>query len=272
MTSARKLSDAYIQGLTGISTIDVGGISFGVTNLDNAVDWLIEGAAGSNQAVPVRLANAYCVALTTSDAKYHRLMTEHGINFPDGMPVAMLLRLFAKKNGHSSTQVGRVRGPSFFEAVVDRGRAEGLRHFFLGTTPDTLDKLTKQLSVQYPGTIVAGTYSPPFAPLDDAYVQKCTDQVNAADADIVWIGIGTPKQDFLATRLVKSTGKYCVGVGAAFDFSAKTAKEAPKWIQDSGFEWLYRLAAEPKRLWKRYVFGNLKFTGAVILNNIVRGR
>jgi N-acetylglucosaminyldiphosphoundecaprenol N-acetyl-beta-D-mannosaminyltransferase len=252
------------------SFIAVGGVPFRALDLHEAVDWLARRVLDKRVGLSVRLANAYCIALTNSHKEYRRLMTEHGVNFPDGMPVALVMRGISKSRGLPRGQVGRVRGPSFFEESLDRGREHHFRHFFLGTTPETLSRLQSTIELKFPGVRSAGTYAPPFAPLNESFVTTCVDRINNSDADIVWVGLGTPKQDFLTTELARLTGKHCVGVGAAFDFSAGTVREAPKWIQNSGFEWLYRLLAEPKRLWKRYLVGNFEFAWLVVRKNLLQ--
>lgn len=252
-----------------LQTIDVGGVPFCVSNLDHAVDWLLGRVLDKREGISIRLANSYCVALTNSDERYMRLMTRHGVNFPDGMPVALVMRMVSKRYGLLRSDAGRVRGPSFFVQTLDQGRREGVRHFFLGTTPETLARLQANVEIRYPGITITGSYAPPFAPVTEAFVSDCAARVNASNADIVWVGLGTPKQDFLTLELAKLTSRHCVGVGAAFDFAAGTAREAPKWIQDSGLEWLYRFILEPRRLWKRYLVGNFQFSSMVIKKNLL---
>ncbi|MGN7253304.1 WecB/TagA/CpsF family glycosyltransferase [Arthrobacter sp. SAFR-014] len=249
--------------------IAVGGVPFRALDLHGAVDWLARRVLDKRVGLSVRLANAYCIALTNSHEEYRRLMTEHGVNFPDGMPVALVMRGISRSQGLPTGRVGRVRGPSFFEQSLDRGREHHFSHFFLGTTPETLARLQANVELKFPGVSSAGTYAPPFAPLSDSFISDCADRINNSGADIVWVGLGTPKQDFLTTELARLTGRHCVGVGAAFDFTAGTAREAPKWIQNSGFEWLYRLATEPKRLWKRYLVGNFEFASVVVRKNFL---
>lgn len=245
-------------------SVNVGGIPFAVSNLDHAVRWLVTTAESGSEGVSVRLANSYCIALAGEDERYRRLLTEGGVNFPDGAPVAAVMRSMPRRFG--SAKAGRVRGPSFFEEALDQSRKSGLKHFFLGATPETLEKLEGAVLNRYPGLQIAGTHSPPFAPMSDKFVTECADAISVASPDLVWVGIGTPKQDFLTNDLAARTGKVCIGVGAAFDFSAGTVAEAPVWVQNSGFEWLYRFATEPKRLWRRYLVGNLQFIALVIKN------
>lgn len=254
------------------NVIAVGGVPFRASTLDTAVHWLLGRVREQQDGISIRLANSYCVALTSSRQDYRELLTQQGVNFADGAPVALVMRMDWRKRGLPKDAVGRVRGPSFFELALDQGRSHNFSHFFLGTTPETLALLAESALAKYPGIRLAGSYSPPFEPVDQAFVSNCVSVVNASNADIIWVGLGTPKQDFLTTELARATGKHCVGVGAAFDFSAGTVREAPKWIQDGGIEWLYRLAREPKRLWKRYLVGNFVFVLLVLRKNLFRNQ
>lgn len=218
-----------------------------------------EAARSDGRGIAIRLANAYCVSLAADRLDYKALMAESGVNFPDGAPVANLMNRLGSDDGRSCGNAKRVRGPSYFEATLRHGRKVGLRHFFLGATPETLDRLCVQMQLKFPGLVISGTYAPPFAPVDPAGVMAMVDRILPTSSDIVWVGMGTPKQDFVAVELAKALSCPVAGVGAAFNFAAGTAKEAPIWIQRSGFEWLFRLATEPKRLWRRYIYGNSKF-------------
>ena len=241
----------------------VGGIPFQVTDLKRASQWLIHDASPRHLAVNIRLANAYNVALAADDDSYRNVLVEQGINFPDGKPVVWFMNRRVPSNGRAR----RVRGPSLFQAAMSEGVAAETRHFLLGSTPETLSSLVRVLTERFAGVVIAGSYSPPFAPLDDAYLDDCTRRIADARADIVWVALGTPKQDVLGTALAPRVGLPTVNVGAAFDFMAGTVREAPPWVQESGFEWFYRMMTEPRRLWRRYIFGNAKFLRAALRNS-----
>lgn len=249
-----------------LKRVNVGVIPFEVTDLATASADLVE-AARTRNPLTFRLSNAYCVASASSDPSYAALFSGTGRTYPDGMPVVWAMRSFAKH-----ARPGRVRGPSLFMDVLDRGRTQNIKHFFLGTTDETLKLLEVEVHRRYPDVKVAGSYAPPFAPLNLEFFETCTDKVTAAGADIIWIAMGSPKQDFAAARLADSARLPCVGIGAAFDFLAGTAREAPRWMQNSGTEWMFRLATEPKRLWRRYFFGNLTFLRIVFKQHTSRLR
>ena len=242
----------------------VGGVPFEVTNLNTAItDVIALAKSDATVGTSVRLSNAYCVALASADDAYRAVLAGHGLTFPDGAPVSWFIRIKTRE----LRRARRVRGPSLFVGTLDRGRSSGLRHFMLGGTEDTITKMVDEASKCYPGVQIVGTYAPPFGPLDTAFYEECRARLIRAQPDIVWIGLGTPKQDFATSELARQLPGVFVGVGAAFDFIAGSVKEAPKWIQNSGMEWAYRLCSEPSRLWRRYLFGNARFIWVVLRGN-----
>lgn len=245
-----------LEHSNGFAISSVGGIPFAITDLPTATEWL-QASALRGDAVSVRLSNAYCVALSDTDPKYKEVLLGSGVNFPDGAPVVWFMRRH-RKSAHPGT-AQRVRGPSMFITNLNASQTSGTSNFFLGTTTEALALLVKRIKDDFPSTKIAGTYAPPFAPISEAFLDACAKQIIESRAGIVWVGLGTPKQDFVSSELARRTGRPCVGVGAAFDFAAGTVAEAPKWVQDSGFEWAFRLLSEPRRLWRRYLFGNVRF-------------
>ncbi|RYH69825.1 MAG: glycosyltransferase [Alcaligenaceae bacterium] len=233
------------------SYVRVGKIPFQVATLISARDAVVEFAI-KQKAIPVRLSNAYCVALAANDPDYAALTNGPGVTFPDGTPVVWFMRA---RNRKAQT----VRGPSLFCAVMEAGSTNGIRHFLLGTKDTTLSSLVSALEARFPAVSIAGVHAPSFGPLNEVFYEEAVKSIRIANPDIVWIALGTPKQDFAAAELAKRTGVPCVAVGAAFDFVSGVTKEAPEWVQGSGFEWLFRLASEPRRLWRRYLFGNVRF-------------
>ena len=244
--------------------VKVSGVPFQATDRNAATDWLIDLVTSqADQAVAVRLANAYCVSLAQTDAAYARIISEDGVTFPDGAPVGVAMRLLARREGRRP-MASTVRGPSFFRDVLDKGRPSGVRHFFVGASKDTLAMLIDVVEKEYPGVDVVGSYSPPFAALDEKYIENIVTEVGFSEPSIVWLGLGTPKQDFAASMLASRLRCPVVGVGAAFDFVAGNVQEAPSWLHGTGLEWVYRFAKEPKRLWRRYLFGNAIFVESVV--------
>lgn len=207
----------------------------------------------------VHLANAYTVALADKDRSYREVLLGDAINFPDGKHIATISRLRRDR-----PLIRQVRGPQLFLDVFDQGRASGIRHFLLGSTEEVLGLLEKRLNELYPGIEIVGTYSPPFRALSEEEFADQDRMISESGAEIVWVGLGTPKQDVECKRMAASIPVTAVAVGAAFDFTAGTLETAPAWMRKAGIEWLHRLSSEPKRLWKRYLFGNTRFLYSAI--------
>lgn len=176
------------------------------------------------------------------------------LNFPDGAPVAWLMRRLG------AGRARRVAGPDLMPLVIEAGQEAGIRHFLFGSTPDVLARLERRLVERFPEAIIAGSISPPFRDLSDDENARVAEQIVAARADIVWVGLGLPKQDeWLNRSAALFAPAVGLGVGAAFDFLAGTKPRAPVWVQDAGLEWLHRLASEPRRLARRYATTNTEF-------------
>ncbi|PWJ25115.1 N-acetylglucosaminyldiphosphoundecaprenol N-acetyl-beta-D-mannosaminyltransferase [Branchiibius hedensis] len=237
----------------------VGGVDFTVATLDTAVDQLLRDAVDEHRTRgwSVRLANAYSVVVADEDSSYAQVLNGVGSTYADGAPIEWIMK---RRN---VTGAGRVRGPSLFKECLRRGQTQGVRHFFLGTTEETLAALVAQVSHEFPAAKIAGQWAPPFGPVDAAFVSAAQERIGDTDPHIIWVALGTPKQDFAAAQLAAATGALCVGVGAAFDFVAQTKAEAPEWMQRAGVEWLFRLASEPRRLAHRYLVGNAQFVRIV---------
>ena len=166
---------------------------------------------------------------------------------PDGMSIVWLLRL----HGHKG--VSRVYGPDLLHAVCERSIATGWRHFFVGGVEGVADGLVLRLKEKYPGLAVAGTLSPPFRKLAPAEDDEMVTAINAGQPDIVWVGLGSPKQErWMAGHAGRISAPAMIGIGAAFDFLSRRKAQAPRWMQRSGLEWLFRWAHEPRRLSPRY--------------------
>lgn len=242
------------------ATHELGGID--VTPLDKeAAARLIVAAAASRQAPRhVHLVNAYTLALADRDTGYRdQLRAADGWCFADGRPLGWASGLLRQR-----PPIRQVRGTDLFLAVVDQGRTAGLTHYLLGSTPVTLAALERELARRYPGVLIVGRESPPFRPLSEPEQTEQCDRIARSGAAIVWVALGTPAQDKEGTRIARDVPGVTVAVGAAFDFVAGTVPQAPRWMQVSGLEWAYRLAREPRRLWRRYLFGNAGFVAAVV--------
>jgi len=236
------------------TTGTLNGISVERTSVDEAVAAFVQGVVSGAPAQAHRLLNSYSFALSDTDRAYQALLAQSGVNLPDGKPlVAALNRL--DRYGQS---FGQVRGSSFFVRCLDEGRAQGVRHVFLGGSIELLESLKEAVDRRFPGTQIVGMISPPFRPLTDSERADQDSEIKASGAQVVWVGLGTPKQDFEAQRICDSLGVTTIAVGAAFDFVAGTKPEAPEWMRRLTLEWAFRLMSEPRRLWRRYLFGNTR--------------
>lgn len=167
---------------------------------------------------------------------------------PDGVPLVWSAKLL----GHSNIE--RVCGPDLLPATCARGLEKGWRHYFYGGAPGMADALADRLRARFPGIAIAGTRCPPFRSLTKTEDQEDCDAILTAEPHFVWVGLGTPKQElWMKSHKVRLPGIILLGVGAAFDIHAGQAKRAPVWMQRSGLEWFFRLASEPRRLWRRYL-------------------
>ncbi|MBN1668949.1 MAG: WecB/TagA/CpsF family glycosyltransferase [Anaerolineales bacterium] len=230
-----------------ISRADLLGVQISAINMQQALatidEWL-----RFRQPNYICVTSAHGVIEAQEQPELRHILNQSGLSTPDGMSIVWLLKLMGHRN------VGRVYGPDLMLAVCEQSIEKGYRHYLFGGAEGVADKLAAALQTRFPGLQIAGTYCPPFhipSPEED---QMMVDLINQSGADIVWVGISTPKQErWMASHLGQLEAPVMVGVGAAFDFLSGVKRQAPRWIQRSGLEWLFRLANEPRRLWPRYI-------------------
>lgn len=245
----------------------VGALDFEVTTLDRAVERTIDDAL-SRRSDHVHLANAWSIALADDDNELRQVFGD-GRNYPDGKPVVWAMRWL--RGNDAPTRPDRVYGPTFFERALEAGIPRHVRHYFLGSTPETLEKLQSNVRARLQGIEIAGTSSPPFKDLTPDDLAYELSKIEASEPHIVWVGLGTPKQDKVAAYLAPRYPSIFACVGAAFDFSAGNLRDVPYWIQNAGFAWLYRFVQEPRRLWRRYTYGNATFL-RIVLSQLIKQR
>jgi N-acetylglucosaminyldiphosphoundecaprenol N-acetyl-beta-D-mannosaminyltransferase len=166
---------------------------------------------------------------------------------PDGVPLVWTAKLLGCRD------IARVCGPDLLPAAAEHGIKLGWRHYFYGGTPEVVERLEQRLKSKFHKMNVVGRYSPPFRPATAYEDEQACERIRASGADLVWIGLGSPKQEFwMAENAHRCGGAVLVGIGAAFDLHAGTVTRAPEWMRESGLEWAYRLIKEPRRLWRRY--------------------
>lgn len=192
-----------------------------------------------------------------------RAVNGAGLATPDGMPLVWLSRWWG------GCEVTRVYGPDLMLALCRYSVGRGYRHYFYGGAAGVPQLLAEKLQSRFPGLKVAGGYSPPFRPLSEQENAEIIAQINEANPDIVWVGLGTPKQDlWMAAHRDQLTAPVLIGVGAAFDFHTGRIPQAPHWMQNAGLEWLFRLWQEPRRLWYRYLVYNPLFITLVVAQQL----
>jgi N-acetylglucosaminyldiphosphoundecaprenol N-acetyl-beta-D-mannosaminyltransferase len=240
------------------------GVSLRATTPTAAARLIVDLGLATDQratGIDVHLCNAYTLALADRDDDYRAMLNNAGLNLPDGAPVAWASSVLHR--GASAT-LQRVRGPSLFTDVFALGQDVGLKHYLLGSTPHTLELLIATLQRDYPRALIVGSDSPPFRALTPDEANAQGDRIAASGAHIVWVGLGTPKQDWACADLASQHPQVFVAIGAAFDFAAGTVATAPPWMQEHGLEWAHRLASEPRRLWRRYLIDSPRFVKAAI--------
>ena len=226
--------------------------------LKSAVDALLslpDPAVGRS----VHLCNAFTLSLARADPEMRRRLRESDLNLPDGMPLIWIGRRLGL--GHLE---GRVYGPDLMLATMDRGRELGIRHLLYGSTNEVLTKLEAELRRRFPGVDIVGRDAPPFRELNAEEELVLEQRLADLRPDVVWVGLGTPKQDAFVHNFRHRAPTAFVAVGAAFDFISGAKRQAPLWMQDHGLEWAYRLAHEPRRLGSRYLVHNARFVAGVL--------
>jgi N-acetylglucosaminyldiphosphoundecaprenol N-acetyl-beta-D-mannosaminyltransferase len=235
------------------------GVRVSAVNLGDAVARVLDAvASGVRGWICVR--DAHGLVRCQNDAELRRAHNEAFLVTPDGMPLVWALRL----SGRSAA--GRVYGPDLMGALFEAGQARGLRHFLYGATPEVLDRLESRLLARCPQARIVGRHAPPFRPLTPDEEGVIALMIDGVGTDVVWVGLSTPKQELWMARMRdRLAAPMLIGVGAAFDFHAGLKPQAPRWLQRSGFEWLFRLCTEPRRLWRRYAETIPAFIGLAAL-------
>ena len=221
--------------------------------LDVCAGWARERKAAA-AAHYICVVSVHGIMLAHGDAEFAKILNEADVATPDGMPVVWALRSF----GAQMQQ--RVYGPTLMLELCARAAVSGLRIFLYGGDEITLPLLAARLRQQFPALLIAGSYSPPFRPLTSAEEEHVIKLIRDSDADIVFVGIGTPKQEvWMYQHRACFPGVTLIGVGAGFDFHAGRTRQAPGWMQRAGLEWFFRLMMQPARLWRRYLLITPRF-------------
>lgn len=244
--------------MSDLPRVNVLGIGISAITMRQALDqvaaWIKRGAREY-----VCVCNVHTIMECQHNDTVRSAVNRAGLATPDGMPLVWLSRR------KSRTKVSRVYGPDLMLALCELSIARGYSHYFYGGAQGVPERLAERLRQRFPGLRVAGTYSPPFRALTAEEDAHLVTQLNQAAPDIIWVGLGTPKQDlWLAAHRNQLNAPVLIAVGAAFDFHAGRVSQAPRWMQGAGLEWLFRLIQEPRRLWYRYLVYNPLFVMLVL--------
>lgn len=249
----KKINKFYILNV-GISAIDM-----------NDARSLIENAIMKRQKEYI----CVCPVSTIMECKRDKMVLESvnsaSLAAPDGMPSVWIGRMLGYKN------IKRVYGPELMQEICDVSEKNGYKIFFYGSSANILNKLKEKLNKKYPALVISGAYSPPFRQLTKEEDDKIVEEINNKHPDIIWVGLGSPKQDlWMYQHRDRINAPLMIGVGAAFDFLSGVKPQAPRWIRNNGFEWLFRLITEPNRLWRRYLIDNPLFIYYIVVESYAK--
>lgn len=229
------------------------------------MSWLVEYLQNNVEKLSgnyLCVANVHTTVTAFQNEEYRRVQNGGIMAIPDGGPLSSL----GRKRGYSDME--RTTGPALMEEIFELSEKKNYRHYFYGSTPQTLEKLEGELKRRYPAMQVVGMYSPPFRELTLEEDTQIIETINGTKPDFVWVGLGAPKQEVWMAKHQGLIHGLMLGVGAGFDYHAGNIRRAPQWMQKMNLEWLYRLLQDPERLFKRYWYTNTRF----IWHAVIRGK
>lgn len=252
-----RAEEAFDSGLYTIDlrmrqTCDVMGVHIAVTNMGRTIA-MIEDQLEEWRGKYICVANVHTTVTSYDDRSYRKIQNNAVMALPDGGPLSD----FSRKQGY--TEARRVTGPDLMKEILAISAEKSWRHYFYGSTPETLERLKEKIEERYPGVQIAGMMSPPFREMTPEEDAEAVAEINAASPDFVWVGLGAPKQERWMAAHEDAVQALMIGVGAAFDYEAGNIRRAPMWMQKHNLEWLYRLIQDPKRLFKRYLNTNVRY-------------
>jgi len=229
------------------------GVRVGAVQIPEVIAIVEEWIANHGQAQYIAVAGMHGMTEAQADPEFKVILNHAGLVVPDGMPLVWLARY------HGIKLKRRVYGPELMLSFCEATAKKGYRHFFYGGVDGVAPLLADKLQNRFPGLVVAGTYTPPFRPLSKEEELEVATLIAQTRPDILWVGLSTPKQEKWMYHHRHLPVAVMVGVGAAYDFNTGRIKQAPKWMQEHGLEWCFRLLVEPRRLWRRYLLQGPKF-------------
>lgn len=234
------------------STVAVLGTRIDGTSYEAATEQVVDWAATRDSRY-VCVANVHMVMVAFDNPPYRALINRADLVTPDGIPLVWMLRALGMKDQQ------RVYGPTLTLHICEAAAGMSIPIGFYGGRPAVLDAMIQRLAARFPGLVVAYAYSPPFRPPTAGEDKAAIDAINRSGARILFVGLGCPKQEIWMAERQGKIEAVMLGVGAAFDIHAGVVRQAPPWLQRMGFEWLFRLVMEPRRLWRRYLKHNPRF-------------
>ncbi len=235
-----------------VKKCEILGVDVCVTNMQETLKRIFENL-DNIKGKYICVSNVHTIMISHDDVHYRDIQNSSFMVLPDGKPLSIISKL----KGYKEAQ--RVTGPDLMAEIFNHTGKNNFKHYFYGSTPETLKSLKTELKRNYPKIKIVGMFSPPFRELSRDEDIKITEAINKTNPDFVWVGLGAPKQElWMSSHLDKING-LMIGVGAGFDYFAKNIKRAPLWMQKSSLEWLHRLIQDPKRLWMRYLMFNTRF-------------
>jgi N-acetylglucosaminyldiphosphoundecaprenol N-acetyl-beta-D-mannosaminyltransferase len=247
------------SGAAAAAQAEVLGVRYYLGDLDSATHLVVDRALSGKGGFSC-LCGVHGIITAQHSEPLMRAMDNAWMTFPDGAPVAWLLRRTGSRGAR------RVAGPDLMPSVIEAGQSLGLRHLLFGSTPEVLADLEQQLLDRFPQATIVGTISPPFRSLSAEEESAIAAEIRSAEPHIVWVGLGLPKQDeWMWRNSAAYAPALAMGVGAAFDFLSGAKPRAPLWMQRSGLEWLHRVGHEPRRLASRYLTTNSEFIGRAMV-------
>lgn len=228
------------------------GTNINVTNMKDTLDYIEENLE-TLKGDYICVSNVHTTVMAFRDIEYQKIQNQAAMALPDGKPLSIV----SKMRGYRCAE--RVPGPDLMPEILARSTERGYKHFFYGSSENTILKLKEMLEKNFPGLQIVGMYSPPFRTLSEEEDLEIIKRINASGADFVWVALGAPKQEIWMYNHKNKINGLMIGVGAAFDFIAGTVERAPKWMQDLCLEWLFRISQDPGRLLKRYLDTNFTY-------------
>ncbi|PEX10215.1 glycosyl transferase [Priestia megaterium] len=246
-----------------IPTCNILGVNIAAVNLHFLLNYLeenVKNKAGNQLAGDyICVSNVHTTIISYDDIQYLQVQNGGLMAIPDGGPLSTIGRIRGYEN------ISRTTGPDLMNELFTISVTRGYTHYFYGSTEETLERMRSELKKKYPGIQIVGMYSPPFRPLTVEEDETIIEHINQTKPDFIWVGLGAPKQEkWMAAHQGKVAG-LMVGVGAGFDYFAGNIDRAPNWMQKINMEWFYRLLQDPKRLFKRYMYTNIKFIWLAVI-------